>query len=123
MSKTPIYLISVNKTPERAALLVGQLLDSLDNNNHGIVHIANASTLQELEVVVDTLVYPPGILICSSQWTAEEQDQAVTIAKASLPDIGVITIPPGLDVREGSEGILSFLKGAIQNLEVADDSK
>lgn len=42
MSNTPIYLISVNKTPERAALLVGQLLESLDNNNHGIVHIANA---------------------------------------------------------------------------------
>lgn len=43
MSKTPIYLVSVNKTPKRAALLVGQLLNSLDNN-HGIVHIANASS-------------------------------------------------------------------------------
>ncbi|KFZ14594.1 hypothetical protein V502_05997 [Pseudogymnoascus sp. VKM F-4520 (FW-2644)] len=77
----PIYLISVNKTPERAALL-----------------------------------------ICSSQWTSEEQDQAVTVAKASLPSVSVITIPPGLDVREGSEGILSFLKGAIQNL-LADSKK
>ncbi|OBT75311.1 hypothetical protein VF21_04707 [Pseudogymnoascus sp. 05NY08] len=123
MSKMPIYLISVNKTPERAALLVGQLLESLDNKNHGIVHIANASTLQDLKVVLEVLVYSPGILICSSQWTAEEQDQAVTIAKASLPDVSVITIPPGLDVREGSEGILSFLKGAIQNLEVVDSRK
>ncbi|OBT68614.1 hypothetical protein VE03_01804 [Pseudogymnoascus sp. 23342-1-I1] len=122
MSTTPIYLISVNKTPKRAALLVGQLLESL-SNNHDIVHIANASTLQELKVVLDTLVYPPGILICSSQWTAEEQDQAVTIAKASLPYIGVITIPPGLDVREGSEGILSFLKSAIENLELLGSKK
>ncbi|KFZ02654.1 hypothetical protein V500_00044 [Pseudogymnoascus sp. VKM F-4518 (FW-2643)] len=100
----PIYLVSVNKTPKRAALLVGQLLESLDNN-HGIVHIANASRQ-----------------ICSTQWTSEEQDQAVTIAKASLPSISAITIPPGLDVREGSEGILSFLKGAIQNL-LADSKK
>lgn len=45
------------------------------------------------------------------------------IAKASLPDIDVITIPPGLDVREGSEGILSFLKGAIQDLKIADSKK
>jgi hypothetical protein len=44
MSKAPIYLISVNKTPQRAALLVGQLLESLDKKNHGIVHIANASS-------------------------------------------------------------------------------
>lgn len=43
MSKTSIYLISVNKTPERAALLVGQLLENL-KSNHGIVHIANASS-------------------------------------------------------------------------------
>lgn len=43
MSKAPIYLISVNKTPERAALLVGQLLENL-SSNHGIVHISNASS-------------------------------------------------------------------------------
>ena len=61
--------------------------------------------------------------ICSSQWTAEEQDQAVTIAKTSVPHIGVITIPPGLDAREGSEGILSFLKGAIQSLKPTDSKK
>ncbi|KFY18086.1 hypothetical protein V492_00156 [Pseudogymnoascus sp. VKM F-4246] len=115
MSKTPTYLISVNKTPKRAVFLVDQLLKSV-GNDHGIVHIANTSTIQELEVVLDILVYPPGIMICSSQWTAEEQDQAVEIAKASVPHIGVITIPPGLDAREGSEGILSFLKGAIQDL-------
>lgn len=39
----PIYLASLNKTPERAALLVGQLLKSL-GNNHGIIHIANSSS-------------------------------------------------------------------------------
>jgi hypothetical protein len=60
--------------------------------------------------------------ICSSQWTSEEQDQAVSVAKSSFPSIGVITIPPGLDVREGSEGILSFLKGEIKNL-LADSNK
>ncbi|KFY03855.1 hypothetical protein O988_01164 [Pseudogymnoascus sp. VKM F-3808] len=117
----PIYLVSVNKTPQRAALLVGQLLESLDNN-HGVVHIANASTLQDFEVVLDALVYPPGILICSSQWTSEEQDQAVSVAKTSVPSIGVITIPPGLDAREGSEGILRFLKGEIKKL-LADSNK
>lgn len=43
MSKAPIYLISVNKTPKRAALLVGQFLENL-SNNHSIIHIANASS-------------------------------------------------------------------------------
>lgn len=54
---------------------------------------------------------------------AEEQQQANAIAKASLPHVRIINIPPGLDVREGSEGILSYLKDAILALEPADGGK
>ncbi|EHK22957.1 uncharacterized protein TRIVIDRAFT_19346, partial [Trichoderma virens Gv29-8] len=112
MATQPIYLVSLNKTPKRAALLVDQLIKSLDSN-YGVIHIANSTTLQELKVVLEALMYPPGILICSSQWTAEEQQQANAVAKASLPEVRIINIPPGLDVREGSKGILSFLKDAM----------
>ncbi|UKZ48011.1 hypothetical protein TrVGV298_002247 [Trichoderma virens] len=119
MATQPIYLVSLNKTPKRAALLVDQLIKSLDSN-YGVIHIANSTTLQELKVVLEALMYPPGILICSSQWTAEEQQQANAVAKASLPEVRIINIPPGLDVREGSKGILSFLKDAMVALELAD---
>jgi hypothetical protein len=61
--------------------------------------------------------------ICSSQWTVEEQNQANTIAKTVLPQVKLVNIPAGLDVREGSEGILRFLKGAIESLESSDDGK
>jgi hypothetical protein len=41
MATQPIHLVSLNKTPKRAALLVDQLIKRLDNN-HGVIHIANS---------------------------------------------------------------------------------
>lgn len=53
------------------------------------------------------------IQICSSQWTAVEQEQANSIARSVLPDITLVNIPPGLDLREGGSGIIKFLETAI----------
>jgi hypothetical protein len=88
MTLKPIYLVSLNKTPERAAFLVGQLLNSL-RSDHGIIHVANSSSqyffwafflsgvattatninfykaLHGLKDLLEALVYPPGILVTS----------------------------------------------------------
>jgi hypothetical protein len=53
------------------------------------------------------------VQICSSQWTAVEQEQANSIARSVLPDITLVNIPPGLDLREGGPGIIKFLETAI----------
>ncbi|KAH7310901.1 hypothetical protein B0I35DRAFT_514867 [Stachybotrys elegans] len=112
MISPPVYLVSVNKTPARAASLVDQLLTNLKLNGD-VVHVANAPTVEDLQIVLDALVTPAGILICSSQWSPEEQQKANTIAKGVFPEIKMVNIPPGLDQREGSVGILAFLKDAI----------
>jgi hypothetical protein len=51
--------------------------------------------------------------ICSSQWTTAEQAQVNSIARTIFPDIKLINIPPGLDLREGGEGIVTFLETTI----------
>jgi len=58
------------------------------------------------------------IQICSSQWSSEEQQKADSIAKSIYPEINIVNIPPGLDQREGSAGILDFLMDAVSQLDV-----
>jgi hypothetical protein len=54
-------------------------------------------------------------LICSSQWSEREQQETSRAAKTLVPDLKIISIPPGLDAREGSEGIVQFLEGAMRS--------
>jgi hypothetical protein len=144
-------LVSLNKTPARAALLVNQLLDTV-RPEQDIAHVANAASayhqagsivmgsvdalpaILDLEIVMGSLVQPPSILvspldlpctvhwadyydqICSSQWTAEEQDRAALVALMIVPDIHIIRIPPGLDQREGGEAIVAFLVDSVRSL-------
>jgi hypothetical protein len=81
MPSPPINLVSVNKTPARAASLVDQLLKTLELDSD-IVHVANAlsklksvrsrklsltqrQAIENLPTVLDALVTPARILVSS----------------------------------------------------------
>lgn len=59
------------------------------------------------------------VQICSSQWSQEEQQQVDAIARSLFPDITIVNIPPGLDQREGSKGILAYLEHAFRASKIA----
>ena len=56
--------------------------------------------------------------ICSSQWNAAEQEKVDILAREKFPGIKIINIPPGLDVREGGNAIVSFLESAVSSLDL-----
>ncbi|KAK4890976.1 hypothetical protein LTR27_010425 [Elasticomyces elasticus] len=115
MAPQTTTLVSLNKTPARAAMLVELLLAKL-RPEYDIVHVANSPTIETLETVLSTLVKPPGILICSSQWSDLEQEKANNVARGLLPDIDIVNIPPGMDVHEGGEAIVAFLERSVRGL-------
>ncbi|PVH93140.1 hypothetical protein DM02DRAFT_542163 [Periconia macrospinosa] len=114
MARNDIFLVSVNKTPPRAASLIEEVLAQLQPRTN-ITHVANSASLETLETIIRAVAKPPGILICSSQWSIDEQKQANNVAQSIVPGIELINIPPGLDVREGGKGIVKFLVNAIQD--------
>jgi hypothetical protein len=69
------------------------------------------------EFVTDNL--PCRDQICSSQWTAEEQTTLNNLASAVVPNVKIVNIPPGLDAREGSDGIIKFLYKAVRSSGIA----
>ncbi|KAK3661588.1 hypothetical protein LTR56_000076 [Elasticomyces elasticus] len=116
MAPQATTLVSLNKTPARAAMLVELLLAKL-RPEYDIIHVANSpKAIETLETVLSTLVQPPGILICSSQWSDLEQEKANNIARGMLADIDIVNIPPGMDVHEGGEAIIAFLERSVRGL-------
>lgn len=41
-------------------------------------------------------------------WTPEEAAQAVSIAREIVPDIKVMSLPKGLQVEKGPEGVIEY---------------
>lgn len=44
----------------------------------------------------------------ASMWTPEEAAQAVSIAREIVPDIKVMSLPKGLQVEKGPEGVIEY---------------
>ncbi|KAK5030401.1 hypothetical protein LTS07_005185 [Exophiala sideris] len=75
--------------------------------------------IETLDVVLEALVVAPKLMICSSQWTTEEQERANKVATKIIPDIKFVNSPPGLDVREGGDAIVKFLHSAVKTSGVS----
>lgn len=46
----------------------------------------------------------------ASMWTPEEAAQAISIAREIVPDIKVMSLPKGLQVEKGPEGVIEYGK-------------
>lgn len=49
-----------------------------------------------------------GSQFTASMWTPEEASQAVSIAREIVPDIKVMSLPKGLQVEKGPEGVIEY---------------
>ncbi|KAH8793906.1 hypothetical protein BGZ57DRAFT_921301 [Hyaloscypha finlandica] len=75
----PIYIVSINNTPEVAKKLVATLIQDLATQ-YNLVHVANTDRIDSLKPLLDSLVVVPQVLICSSQWTSTQQKEVLELA-------------------------------------------
>lgn len=54
--------------------------------------------------------------ICSSQWTANQQEEVLKLARMIIPGVKTIAIPPGLDAARGGDAVEDFLKEQMLSL-------
>jgi len=113
----PVYLISVNTTPDVARSLLATVIHDV-KEDYNVVNVANSLTIEGVQTLLLSLTIPPQLLICSSQWTPEQQDQIQRIAKATIPGIKTVAIPAGLNATKGGQAVVAFLKEAIYSVGI-----
>ncbi|KAH8088612.1 hypothetical protein HD553DRAFT_348439 [Filobasidium floriforme] len=111
----PINLVSVNTAPERAKRLIGILIEDV-KNRYNIRHAGNSDTIEGVKPLLLSIQPPPGILFCASMWTPEQQAEIQQIARDTIPGIRTAAIPTGLQVDQGPEAVVTFLKGKIDEI-------
>lgn len=52
----------------------------------------------------------------ASMWTPEEAQQIVSIAKAVVPSLKTLSLPQGLQVEKGPEGVLEYVKAHLPGI-------
>ncbi|KAH7418243.1 hypothetical protein BKA64DRAFT_194332 [Cadophora sp. MPI-SDFR-AT-0126] len=105
----PIYIVSVNNTPQRAKELVAILVDEL-RLEYNLVHVANTDTIFGVKAMLESLVVVPQALICSSQWSVIQQIEVQKLAQTLIPGLKTVAIPPGLNALKGGDAVVGFLK-------------
>ncbi|CZR54369.1 uncharacterized protein PAC_04253 [Phialocephala subalpina] len=118
MSNQAMYIVSVNMTPEKAKELVAILTKDL-SQKYNLVHVANTNgewSIYGVKTLLESLMVTPHILICSSQWTVEQQSLIQATAREMIPGIKTIAIPPGLNATKGGEAVMEFLKEEVLGL-------
>ena len=50
------------------------------------------------------------VKFCASMWTKEESDEIQKIARETVPGIKTMAIPQGLQVEQGPDAVVKFLK-------------
>ncbi|PVH86831.1 hypothetical protein DL98DRAFT_582154 [Cadophora sp. DSE1049] len=105
----PIYIVSVNNTPQRAKELVAILIDEL-RMEYNLIHVANTDTIFGVKAMLESLVVVPQVLICSSQWNNTQQNEVQKLAKTLIPGLKTVAIPPGLNALKGGDAVVRFLK-------------
>ncbi|KAE9379160.1 hypothetical protein N431DRAFT_478234 [Stipitochalara longipes BDJ] len=111
----PIYIVSVNNTPEVARQLVAILIEDL-RSQYNLVYLANTDKIDGLKPLLESLVVVPQVLICSSQWTIPQQKELVELAKTIIPGIKAIEIPTGLNATKGGDAVVNFLREQVIGL-------
>ncbi|PQE25431.1 alpha beta fold family hydrolase protein [Rutstroemia sp. NJR-2017a BBW] len=136
--KGPYKLVTVNKVPARAKILIGRVAEDV-KENYTIDYVENAERMEDVKGMVernqpDVLentafstsshcsFYFPGpspdeyhqltipVQFVASMWTAEEANEIQSIAKSTKPGIKTMAIPHGLQVEKGPDAVVEFLK-------------
>ncbi|KAL1853238.1 hypothetical protein VTK73DRAFT_9053 [Phialemonium thermophilum] len=105
--KGPYTLVTVNKVPERAKLLIGRVVDDV-KDRYTITHAANVDSIDGVKATVEQV--RPNLLFTASMWTPEEAQEIVAIAKSVIPDLKTFSLPQGLQVQRGSDGVVEYIK-------------
>jgi hypothetical protein len=58
----------------------------------------------------------PHIQFCASMWTPEESAEIQRMAREIVPDIKTHSIPQGLQVQQGPDAVVEYLKEQIPTL-------
>ncbi|RAL67320.1 hypothetical protein DID88_008081 [Monilinia fructigena] len=129
----PYKLVTVNKVPARAKILIGRVMEDI-KEDYTIEYVKNAEThykfvlddkiwgisegvLEDVKAMVEE--QQPDVLFVASMWTAEEANEIQSIAKSTKPGIKTMAIPHGLQVEKGPDAVVEFLKeqwpGLVEN--------
>jgi len=105
---TPHYrLVSVNTAPERAKRILGRVIEEV-KGTYDIEHVANIDRIEDVEEVVAR--EQPDLLFTASMWTAEQAQEIVGIAKRVKPDLKTQSMPEGLHIEKGPDGVVEYIK-------------
>ncbi|RDW75352.1 hypothetical protein BP5796_03798 [Coleophoma crateriformis] len=105
--KGPYKLVTVNKVPARAKILIGRVVNDV-KEDYTIDYVANAERIEEVKGICEK--EKPDVLFCASMWTKEESDEIQKIAKETVPGIKTMAIPQGLQVEKGPDAVVEWLK-------------
>ncbi|KUJ20951.1 uncharacterized protein LY89DRAFT_681583 [Mollisia scopiformis] len=93
------------------AILVNEL-----HPRYKLVHLANTNAIYGLGALLESLVVVPHILICSSQWTLDQQSLIQGIANEMCPGIKTVAVPPGLSAVKGTTAAVGFVREEILSM-------
>ncbi|OSX64453.1 hypothetical protein POSPLADRAFT_1055068 [Postia placenta MAD-698-R-SB12] len=108
-----IRLITVNTVPERAKRLIGRVVEDV-KDRYTIVHVTNVERLEDVRPTLER--EKPDLLFTASMWTPEQAQEIVAIAKETVPGIKTFSIPQGLQVEKGPDGVVEFIKANLPNV-------
>ncbi len=43
-------------------------------------------------------------------WTSEEAEEIISIAKGVIPDLKILSLPEGLQVKKGPDGVVDYIE-------------
>ncbi|TGO54388.1 hypothetical protein BCON_0108g00280 [Botryotinia convoluta] len=105
--KGPYKLVTVNKVPARAKILIGRVVEDV-KENYTIEYVKNAERMEDVKAMVEE--QQPDVLFVASMWTTEEANEIQEIAKSTKPGIETMAIPHGLQIEKGPDAVVEFLK-------------
>ncbi|OAL48258.1 hypothetical protein IQ07DRAFT_513709 [Pyrenochaeta sp. DS3sAY3a] len=111
--QVPFRLVTVNTAPERAKLVVGRMIEGL-KDRYDIEHVANCSTIEEVAPTIR--VIQPNVLFTASMWSPQEAAEIREIAEREVSGIQTHSIPQGLQVEKGPDGVVEYLLETIPSL-------
>ncbi|GBE89632.1 hypothetical protein SCP_1602960 [Sparassis crispa] len=110
-----IKLITVNTVPERAKRIIGRIIEEV-KDQYTIIHAANVERIDDVETTL--MREQPNVLFTASMWTPEEASIIVNIARQTIPEIKTLSLPHGLQVEQGPDGVVKYIKEKLPGLVV-----
>ncbi|EMC96214.1 hypothetical protein BAUCODRAFT_467052 [Baudoinia panamericana UAMH 10762] len=113
MPQGPYKLVTVNNAPERAYRLVGRIVEDV-KDKYTIIHAGNAESPEAAKSVFEQI--KPDIVFTASMWSPEQSSKVLAEAKAVNPNCKTLALPQGLQVQQGPDAVVEFIKEQIPGL-------